>query len=485
MESDSVDKLINIVRNTIKKFNMIEAGDKVLVAVSGGADSICLLHVLYLLKDEYKINLYVAHVNHELRGHQADLDALFVKEVTELLKIKLFLQNINIRQIANKKSISEEVAGRMERYKFYFKTAKEIGANKIAVGQNLNDQAETLLMRIIRGTGLKGLAGIEPIRNDGVIRPLLEVDRQLIEQYCKDNRLEYRTDKTNLEPIYTRNKIRLQLIPQIIKEYNPNFIYSISNMADLLKEENNFIEEYADKLAKELLVIKKEGIYIKISKFTSLHKAIQRRLIRKAIYELKGNITDIEYKHINKTLKIISNNSGKKETRAAIELPQKTKLQIKGNYIHIFNNIIQEKEVGEFSYRLTLNGETPIKLPNIETNVQIKTRIIDKTKIKDIKKSNYIKLFDYDIINKEIYIRNRLAGDKFIPQGMEGRKKLKDYFIDLKVPKEKRDQIPIIATEDDIIWVIGYRTNAKYNYTENTKKVLVIEIIGGEKINDK
>jgi tRNA(Ile)-lysidine synthase len=466
-----VDNVINTVRETIDKYNMFNPGDGVVVGVSGGPDSVCLLHVLHKLKDAYRIQLYGAHVNHQLRGQAAEQDALYVQELCNRLQIPVFITSINIKQISQEQSVSEEVAGRQQRYAFFFRIAKRVGANKIAVAQNMNDQAETLMMRFIRGTGLEGLSGIHPVRKDGVVRPLLEVKRKWIEQYCKENHLNPRLDETNLQAIYTRNKIRIHLIPQIIKEHNANFIQTAANTADLIREDHDFIEDYVNSIIGKQLKKDAKGLFIPSSFLLKEHVAIQRRMVRKVIEIFKGNTMNIEYKHIEEILQMARQGC----TGTAIDLPGDLRVEIIYDHIHLLNSTAVGKKTEKIFYPLKLNEQIFIS----ELNSTVTARIIEKDDLASIELNNFTKAFDYNVINEEIYIRNRLPGDKFTPLGMKGTKKLKDFFIDLKIPKYKRDEIPIVATKTDILWVVGYRINEKYKCTHNTKKILIVKFSGG------
>ncbi|MBZ4646738.1 MAG: tilS [Clostridia bacterium] len=455
---------------------MFQNGDKIVVGVSGGPDSVCLLHVLNLLKDEYQIKLYAAHLNHQLRGQAAEQDAAYVKELCEKLQVPVYIKSVDIRQLSKERAISEEVAGREERYAFFFKIARQVGARKIAVAQNMNDQAETVLMRFIRGTGLEGLSGIKPVREDGVVRPLLETDREAIEQYCQENGLNPRLDETNLKSIYTRNKIRLDLIPYIIKEHNSGFIQTAAKTAELIREDNDFIKDFVNNMIEKQLRADSKGIYIPVTFLLNQHLAIQRRVIRKAIDILKGNTANIEYKHIEEIVQMVNGKNTGKNIGKALDLPEGLRMEIVYNDVYLFRKGDSDKKNNSFYYPLKLDQQIFIK----EINMTVTAYVSAKENLKNIELNDFTKAFDYNVINEEIYIRNRLPGDKFTPLGMDGTKKLKDFFIDLKVPRNKRDKVPIVATDKDILWVVGYRINDKYKCTNKTADVLIIQFSGGD-----
>ncbi|NLY43777.1 MAG: tRNA lysidine(34) synthetase TilS [Clostridiaceae bacterium] len=468
-----MERVIDTVRNTILKYNMFEKGDGVVVGVSGGPDSVCLLHVLHRLAHEFSLRLYAAHVNHCLRGDEAYRDADYVREFCSTLSIPLFIKEVDIRLISKQKSISEEVAGRKERYKFFFEVAQRVNASKIAVAHNRDDQAETLLMRLLRGTGLEGLAGIPPVREDGVVRPLLETEREQVEQYCSDNHLNPRIDHTNQQSIYTRNKIRLELIPYLKREYNPSFIKTAAQTADLLREDISFMNSYVENIMKGQVKVKGGEVSIPVDFLLSQHTAIQRRVLRKAVFLLKGDIVNIEYKHIESILQMIR----EKGTGKMLDLPAGLRICQAYGYIYLFSK--NNMESTPFNYPLIINGETYIR----ELGMKVVTWVVEKEELKKIKLDRFTKAFDYNVINKEIYIRNRVAGDRFSPYGMKGTKKLKDFFIDMKIPITERDKIPLVTAGEEIIWVVGYRTGNGYRITDATTRVLIIKFVGGDKID--
>jgi len=468
-----VDKVIETVKRTIQQYNMLNPGDGVVVGVSGGPDSVCLLHVLNSLKDEYSIHIYGVHINHQLRGEAADKDEQYARKLCSRLGIPFYSRKIDIRRISEERGISEELAGREERYKLFFEIAGQVGAAKIATAHNLNDQAETILMRFIRGVGPDGLSGIPPVRNDGVIRPLLEVSRELIEEYCYLYHLNPRIDATNLETVYTRNKIRMQLLPDILR-YNPNFVAAMAKTANMFREENDFIEIYVDNIRKQYIKVLPQGVSIALDVLMEQHIAIRRRVIRKAIELVKKNLIDIEYKHIDEIMQMLLKGS----TGMAVDLPGNVKAEIEYGFLLISQKTAIKAD--QYSYPLKIGDTVYIK----ELDSYFTAYITDINQLNKIKLGRYVKAFDYNAVKEEIYIRNRLIGDRFQPFGMKGTKKLKDFFIDEKVPRHLRDKVPLIVSGNDIMWVVGYRTSEKYKYSDKTDKILIIKVAGGL-INDK
>ncbi|WP_300277188.1 tRNA lysidine(34) synthetase TilS, partial [Peptacetobacter sp.] len=219
--------IFNKFVETIDKHNMISDGDKIIVALSGGPDSVCLIHLLNRLKESRNLEIYAAHLNHQIRGIEAQMDAMYVSELCNKLNIPVFIKSVDVPAYCEKNGLSLEEGARKVRYEMLYEIKRRTGSNKIAVGHNMNDQAETVIMRIMRGTGLQGLRGIEYVREDGIIRPILDIERKDIEEYCTKNELDPKIDKTNLESIYTRNRIRLELIPYMKEHFNGNVIESI------------------------------------------------------------------------------------------------------------------------------------------------------------------------------------------------------------------------------------------------------------------
>ena len=299
------------VLKTIETYNLIEKKDKIVIGVSGGPDSICLLHVLYGLKERLGIEIVVAHVNHMLRD-VADLETEYVQNFCKKLGIEFYVKKADILEISKTQKKGTEEVGRQVRYDFFDEVAKKTNSNKIATAHNSNDRAETVILNILRGSGLSGLKGIEPIRDNKYIRPLINTDRQDIENYCNDNKLEPKYDKTNNENIYTRNKVRNTVIPYIKKEFNPNIIKTINRLSSLATEENEYLQAITKQEFENLLIEKTENIILDLHKFNSLNLVIKRRLILYTINEVLHTTNGIEKVNIDDIIKLCKNNIGNK-----------------------------------------------------------------------------------------------------------------------------------------------------------------------------
>lgn len=454
------------VINTIKTYKLIDKGDNIVIGVSGGPDSMALLYILNEIKKEFEFSLHVAHVNHLIRGEEADLDQEYVREACEKLHLPFYLKRIEIKEYAKKHKLTEEEAGREIRYEFFNSILKKVGKGKIAVAHNKNDQAETLLMRFIRGTGIDGLKGME-YKNGIIIRPLLDTTRDEIEDFCLKKNINPRIDKTNLEPIYGRNKIRLELIPYIRKNFNEGIIDTLFRMSRIMEIESEFLKQYT--LSKcEQVIVKESKKIIKVDKkqFFSLHPAIKSRVIRYCIEKINKSLKGIEEKHIKEILNLVHSNV----TGKMINIPKNIRIRINYETFSIEKGG-HKSEKTQFKYKININETTHIH----ELNSSLLAKVSNVNKVDFNNKDDFVKYFDYDKIKGSLYIRNREKGDRFIPLGMKGSKKVKDFFIDEKVPSEKRNYIPLVEDEQNIIWVIGYRMSDVYKITKDTKKVLILE----------
>lgn len=299
------------VLKTIKKYNLIENGDKIVIGVSGGPDSICLLHILYSLKQELGIEIYVAHINHMIRA-AADTETEYVKEFCEKLKIECFAKKMDIINLAKKEKKGTEETGRKVRYEFFNEVLEKTGANKIATAHNCNDKIETVVLNILRGSGLSGLKGIEPNRDNKYIRPLIETEREKIEKYCKENNLNPKYDESNNENIYSRNKVRNEIIPYIKKEFNQNILKTINRLSEVATEEDEFLKKITKEQYQQISEKQENNIILNLKKFNNLDLVIKRRIILYTINEVLHTTNGIEKINIDDIIKMCDKNIGNK-----------------------------------------------------------------------------------------------------------------------------------------------------------------------------
>lgn len=307
--------MLNKILNTINKYNLIQKGDKIVIGVSGGPDSMCLLDSLYCLKEKLGIEIFVAHVNHMIR-EEADEETEYVKEYCKNKNIKCYVKKADVEKLAKEQKLGTEEMGRKIRYEFFNEVAQKENANKIATAHNLNDNVETVLMNILRGSGISGLKGIEISRketNIEYIRPIRECERQEIEKYCEEQNLDPRIDKTNFESIYNRNKIRNEIIPYLKKEFNPNVLEGINRLSDIAREEEEYFDKVIAKEYEELKIGENEKeVILDLKEFNKLEKVIKSRLILYTINKTNGNVQGIGKIHIEDIIKLCDNNIGNK-----------------------------------------------------------------------------------------------------------------------------------------------------------------------------
>ncbi len=315
----------NKVLQTINKYNLINSNDKIVVGVSGGPDSISLLHILNELKQELNFQIVVAHINHMIRK-EAEEETEYVYDFCNKLGIECYIKRIDVIEKSSKEKIGTEEAGRKARYDFFEEILNKTNSNKIATAHNANDNAETVLMNIFRGAGTSGLKGIEPIRDKKFIRPLIECERKQIEEYCEQKNLQPKIDKSNFENIYTRNKIRNILIPQIKSEFNPNIIESLNKLSILARQENEFIQNYLEEILNKELVINENNkdksdefdlqnsnrLILNLKKFNQQQNFIKGKIILASIQKVLGNTQGIEKKHVDDIIILCAKNIGNK-----------------------------------------------------------------------------------------------------------------------------------------------------------------------------
>jgi len=466
------------VLQTIKKFDMLSFNDRILIGISGGPDSVTLLNVLLSFKKRYNLSFFIAHLDHMLRGKESDEDVNFVKNLAQELGLPCEVKSYNLTKIARKEHLTLEEAARKYRYKFYLETAKKFNTNKIALGHNADDQVETVLMRFLRGSGLEGLMGIPPVRGK-IIRPLIECSRAEIEEYCKENKIGYRVDSSNKEVVYFRNKIRLELLPLLSKGYNKNIKDTMLHLRSIISEVSAYLNQETELLFKEVARRESpETVIIDLEKFTSLPLALKRRIIRKSIEVVKRNLYSVSFRHNNEILKLTEYQLGEKE----IYLPDNLRAKKIYNKIMIYEKRISKDQTEEiptpWEYDILIPGETEIE----SLGIKVEIIILDSADIKSSlyfarkkSKGEFMEFIDYNKVKLPLKLRNRRSGDKFFPLKMKGLKKVKDFFIDNKIPKSHRDLIPILVdNEDQIIWIMGMRLDDRVKINSDTKKVLCV-----------
>ncbi|NLK97474.1 MAG: tRNA lysidine(34) synthetase TilS [Epulopiscium sp.] len=455
--------MLERIYKIIKEYNMIQKDNNIIVGVSGGADSMCLLHLLKEVSQDYPFKITAVHINHGIRGKEADEDAAYVRDICKAWDIPCFIYTIDVKKEASKRKCSEEEAGRAIRYEMFEKVRLETHGAKIAVAHNMNDQAETVLMQLFRGSGMKGLGGISPVRGN-IIRPLLQFTRDEIENYCIQHQIHYRQDYTNALNIYTRNKIRNELIPFIKENFNPNIVKTLYNMSILLREEESFLDEQTENHLKLCIKEEKDQLVILDNNlFNTYHPVLKKRIIRRVIERLRGHLRNIDLNHILDIIELSTKGTGKK-----LCLPND--IIVKRQYEDLIFQV-GEASFDGFCYDLSIPSTIFVQ----ELKAQIETTLLDRENFNLSLQNTCTKSFDYDKIENGLQIRTKKPGDRIILKN--GTKKLKDFFIDEKIPRDERDSIPLLADGNRILWVIGYRYSDAYKITSSTCKVLQVRWI--------
>ncbi len=462
--------VLQCVQKTVIEHNMLKAGDRVLAAVSGGADSVCMLHVLDRLKKELNIEIFCAHLNHGLRGAAADNDEEFVSELCRKMKIKFYSKKVNVAELAAENKQTVEEAGRNARYDFFAELCREYKLNKIATAHNKNDNAETVLMRIIRGTGTDGLGGIPYVRDGVVIRPVLNVSRGDIEEYCRVNALKFCTDATNADNDYTRNKIRNELIPYLAKEFNPEITDSLARLAENVGTDARFIGGYAERLYDRLCspLPGKKPVSLHIESLQMIERAIAVRVVRLAAAKAVEGLR-LEKKHIDDIMALME-----KQTGASVDLPGGLCAHVEYGWIIFSDRNENEKReaslAGGDEFFAEVSPDGKIFVECIEKNITFKVENPKeyKAKINEI-------MLDYGLVEgKKLFLRSRRTGDRIVRFSDGRTKKIKNILIDEKIPKRDRNKIPLLCTGDEVLAIVGSRVSEKYKVTNETERALVI-----------
>jgi len=437
------------VRETIRQHLLLKKGDTVLCAVSGGADSICLLHVMQALKEEFDLTVCVANVNHLLRGEESNRDSNFVKSVCKAANVELFYREYDIRKISREKKIGEEECGRICRYEFFQEIASKSEKIKIATAHNLNDNAETILFRLIRGTASHGLSGIK-YKRENIIRPLLDVSRNDIEKYLLANGITWCEDSTNKLTIYTRNKIRSLVLP-MLNEISNNAHEKIVSASKLIAEDDEFLESLADEKTKEVFF----DSYILIDKVLESPLPIQRRIISKVL--TRWGSSEISYKKIDRFLNFLSFESGKKFDINFESFAEKS-----------YNKVYLKKrfQTDEFNFVFDEDGTVDAEKWSVSISTEMKF---------EKQSGNNTVIFDADKLKYPINLRYRHPGDRIKIKGLGGSKKISDILCDEKIEKQFRDSIPILEKDNEILYLCGLRQSCLYEITKDTKRFLIIK----------
>jgi tRNA(Ile)-lysidine synthase len=458
------------VLDFIREHHLVPGESCLLVAVSGGPDSVCLLHTLLRLKDKLGIRLHVAHLNHQLRGTESEADARYVGELARRLGTPATIAKGEVGSYQAEKHISLEEAAREVRYTFLAETARSVGSDRVAVGHTRDDNIETILMHLVRGAGTTGLQGLKPYlqwRPAGddfaVIRPLLTVSHRETASYCREHNLKPRIDASNFSLPPLRNRIRHQLLP-LLKDYNPGIEQAILRTARIAAGEVAFLEEEGKRLWGGIARSQENTITLDKEGFLKLPPALKRHLLRMAFERLLGNLKDIETRHIEEIMEALTKPAGKR-----LSLPGGLVFSIE------YHRYLLGKDPSALSPLPTMDGEWPLNLPG-ETTLpgwRINAEVIDRQQLATEKGDNpFSACLDRDRAGDRLFVRSRKRGDRFQPLGMSQPKKLGEFMIDARIPAAWRGRVPLVCSHEQILWVVGWRIDDRVKVTESTRRVL-------------
>lgn len=463
-----LSQMIKEIKKTLRRYNMIQKGDLVVVGVSGGPDSVCLLSVLNEIKHDFNMELITAHFNHGLRPFEDDAETRFVESLSVSLDLP-FVTEKAIPHLWEGKGPLEERA-RHARYCFFEKVRHSHVAQKIAVGHTLNDQAETVLMRLLRGSGTSGLAGIPPCRDNQIIRPLIAVPRSDVMAYLKKRGLQYMTDSSNAETRFLRNRIRLGLLPELEK-IQPRIVERLGQTAEMMKRDDEWLESESEKWVEANSEISQnQEVSFPLSLFKQLPEGMKFRTIRRAVKIIAGTLRRISLRHIE-AVNLLAEGA---KSQSQVDLPHGVVVK------RVYGRMVFQKGQGRggkvFSY--LLDGPGQYELAEIGSTLSLEE--IEAKNLPNRYESKWIAFLNADQITYPLTIRNFRAGDRFIPLGMSGHRKVKDFFIDLKVPREERARTPLLTHQGEVLWVCGFRIDNRFRVTADTKKVLKVTIFSDQ-----
>jgi len=476
MKAESQPPLEQQVFDFIRQHHLLSTNEKLVVAVSGGADSVCLLHILVGLKEKLKIKLHLAHLNHQLRGADSEADADYVSGLARKLGIPATIERRDVKGYQKQERLSPEEAAREVRYHFLTEVAGATGAKRVAVGHTRDDHIETILMHLIRGAGTRGMRGLQPYtewpsKSGGllVIRPLLEISHEDIEGYCRQHRLAPRLDASNLSLSPLRNRIRQQLLP-LLQSYNPGIAEALLRTGRIAGDDIDFLDRETARLWDK--IARQEGDVITLDRkgVDRLPSTLQRYLLRTGAEKLLGSAKDIEMRHIENMM-------------AALGKPAGKRLSLPGGLIFA---------TGYDQYQLTtdmtglspfpkLEGEAQLNIPG-QTRLpgwRVEATITEPSTIKGKPEDEFTACLDLAKTGDKLTVRPRRRGDRFQPLGLLQPKKLGEFMIDTKIPQAWRQHIPIVCSPEQIVWVVGWRIDDRVKVSQTTKQVLCLNFERG------
>ncbi|NQX70523.1 tRNA lysidine(34) synthetase TilS [Paenibacillus alba] len=461
------------VEQRITEHKLIASGDVVVVAVSGGPDSVALLHVLFVLSERHGWKLIAAHVNHQFRGEESDAEALFVEELAASMGVPCEIGVINVPAYIEETSLNGQAAAREKRYEYLHQVAAKYGAKRIALAHHADDQAETMMMRILRGTGPSGLIGMPERRLEKkveLIRPFLRIYKTDIVNYCAQHEMLYCMDSSNLLRKYFRNQIRLDVMP-MLKTYNEQFSESLNRLADLMQAEDDYLGREAELVFRRITTLRPGCCRLERSDFTELHLALQRRLIKLILNCLCLGMDRLDYGRIERIRELIVQH------------------QVSNQILQVDEElyIVREYEAIQFqtaapvpkSYSYEIGPATSeLYLPEAEAKLHFSWMQVGSPETAIHFSSATDVSLDLDQLRLPLVLRSRRSGDRLEPHGLNGSKKVKDMFIDAKMPLSRRDVIPLLVdASGQILWIAGFRRSKHALVGPDTERVLHMKLV--------
>jgi tRNA(Ile)-lysidine synthase len=474
---------VNILKKvflTIDACDLIRPEETVLCAVSGGADSVAMLHILAELEklQQQKWKLHVAHVNHGLRGKEADDDEKFVKKTAKELGLPFSSKSVDVLQVRTTDKLSVEEAARKLRHEALKKLAVDVGARKIALAHTLDDQSETIMHRIIRGAGLRGLRGMGPIRLVSkkhelfLIRPLLEMERTEVRTYLTERTLEWREDASNLDRTFMRNRLRHDLLPMIERDFNPRFKYALVKLGQTASAFYLLVREIAGEIYENVKLISKEGeVCLSAEEFGRVPIPVQTLILDRAFKTLSGRIPPLTFEHYMDIISLCGDQGHSK----TIMLPRGVEARREGYVLKLYRPTPEPEPFRFNATSLKIPGRTILRKLGLTVDAEVMqgkvVGLLDYMQNKDQTEE----ILDFDRVKGALTVRQRKSGDTFHPLGSSGSMKLKKFMIDSKVPQNIREHIPIITDDSRIVWVLGYRIADEVKVTDATRQVLKLK----------
>jgi len=513
--------VLDTVHQTIEEHHLLEPGDRLVAGVSGGPDSLCLLHLLLRLQEEFGLQLHAAHLNHQLRGEEAEADAVFVRQTAARWHVPLTVETTDVAALAAEHQMGLEEAARQARYAFLARVAGRVGATKIVVGHNADDQAETVLMHLLRGSGLAGLRGISPVLDIGgwrlgvggwklevgsylqpptscprgiqppisnlqpptsnlqIIRPLLSVPRSAIEAYCQENRLRPRFDRSNLDTTFFRNRLRRQVLPAL-EEVAPGLSGRLRQLAELAAADYALLESVLDEKWRELLLEQCEGaLILDLAKWRAAPLSLRRGALRRAVYHLRPHLRNLTFDHVESARRIAETGA----TGAASTLPGRLQLSVSYGRMIVGNQdflpppnwpALNSDDV----VPLTIPGRTPLPGAPWQVEACLLPAGPEMCATAFNNQDAWRAFLDADVVGDTVVLRPRRPGERFQPLNMGGKSSsVANFMINCRIPAGWRDRLPILARPEHILWIAGRRLDHRARITAQTRQILRVSFL--------